>query len=85
MVEQETKVMEDGKLITVKEMVYEYEPHLEESYRLSLIRSFKKTITDGYFSFIVVDNVNQRVRNFGEMWSFAKQNGFQVSKCLFLL
>lgn len=78
MVEHEKTVVEDGKNVTVKEMVYEYEAEMEESYRSSFGKSFKKTITDGYFPFIIVDNVNDKVKYFGEMWSFAKQNGFQV-------
>lgn len=80
MIEQEKSVVEDGKNVTVKEMIYEYEAEMEESYRSSFIKSFKKTITDGYFPFIIVDNVNDKVKYFGEMWSFAKHNGFQVCK-----
>lgn len=79
MVEQEKEVVEDGKRIKLREMVYEFEAGMEESYKNSLLRSFKKTITDGYFPFIIVDNVNDKVKYFGEMWSFAKQNGFQVT------
>jgi YLP motif-containing protein 1 len=78
MVEQEKEVTEEGKRVKIKEMVYEFEAEMEESYRTSLIKSFKKTVTDGYFSFIIVDNINDKVKYFGEMWSFAKQNGFQV-------
>lgn len=78
MVEQEKEVIEDGKRIKLKEMVYEFEAEMEESYRNSLMKSFKKTITDGYFPFIIVDDVNDKIKYFGEMWSFAKQNGFQV-------
>lgn len=78
MVEQEKEVEEDGKKVKIKEMVYEYEEDMEGSYRTSLFKAFKKTITDGYFPFIIVDNVNDKVKYFGEMWSFAKQNGFQV-------
>lgn len=78
MVEHEKSVVEDGKHVKVKEMVYEYEAEMEESYRSSFVKSFKKTITDGYFPFVIVDNVNDKVKYFGEMWSFAKQNGFQV-------
>lgn len=78
MVEQEKETVEDGKIVKVKEMVYEYEAEMEQSYRSSLIKSFKKTITDGYFSFIIVDNINDKLKYFGEMWSFAKHNGFQV-------
>nr|XP_015834690.1 PREDICTED: YLP motif-containing protein 1 isoform X1 [Tribolium castaneum] len=81
MVEQEKEVTEEGKKVKIKEMVYEYEAEMEESYRTSLIKSFKKTITDGYFSFIIVDNVNDKVKYFGEMWSYAKQYGFQVYIC----
>ncbi|CAH1961530.1 unnamed protein product [Acanthoscelides obtectus] len=81
MVEQEQQIMEDGKTQMVKEMVYEYEAEMEESYRTSLMKSFKKTVTDGYFPFIIVDNINDKVKHFGEMWSFAKQNGFQVYIC----
>jgi adenylate kinase family enzyme len=81
MVEQEKEVTEEGKRVKIKEMVYEFEAEMEESYRTSLIKSFKKTVTDGYFSFIIVDNINDKVKYFGEMWSFAKQNGFQVYIC----
>ncbi|KAF5302169.1 hypothetical protein FQR65_LT08592 [Abscondita terminalis] len=81
MVEQEKEVEEDGRKVKIKEMVYEYEEEMESVYRQSLMKSFKKTITDGYFNFIIVDNVNDKVKYFGEMWSFAKQNGFQVYIC----
>ncbi|KAF2884051.1 hypothetical protein ILUMI_22116 [Ignelater luminosus] len=81
MVEQEKEVEEDGRIVKVKEMEYEYEECMEASYRQSLMKSFKKTITDGYFNFIIVDNINDKVKYFGEMWSFAKQNGFQVYIC----
>ena len=78
MVEQEKEEIVDGKKTRVKEMVYEYEKSMEGVYRSSLFKAFKKTITDGFFSFIIVDNINDKIKYFGEMWSFAKQNGFQV-------
>lgn len=78
MVEQEKEIEEDGRMVKVKEMVYEYEEGMEASYKSSLLKAFKKTITDGYFPFIIVDNINDKVKYFNEMWSFAKQNGFQV-------
>uniref|UniRef100_A0AAR5Q2W0 YLP motif-containing protein 1 n=1 Tax=Dendroctonus ponderosae TaxID=77166 RepID=A0AAR5Q2W0_DENPD len=81
MIEHEREVIEDGKVTKIKEMTYEYEAGMEESYRQCLIKAFKKTVTDGYFPFVIVDNVNQKVKSFGEMWSFAKQNGFQVYIC----
>lgn len=79
MVEHEKEVVEDGRRTKTKEMVYEYESCMEGTYRQSLLKSFKKTVTDGFFNFIIVDNVNEKVKYFGEMWSFAKQNGFQVT------
>lgn len=80
MVEQEKEVIEaeTGRKTLVKEMVYEYEECMDLAYRQSLERAFKKTITDGYFPFIILDCVNDKVKYFAEMWSFAKQKGFQV-------
>ncbi|XP_013386557.1 YLP motif-containing protein 1 isoform X2 [Lingula anatina] len=75
-VEKTEKDPETGK--RVKVMEYEYEPELEESYRQSLLKSFKKTIDDGFFPFIIVDAVNDRIRYFEEFWSYAKSKGFQV-------
>ena len=44
-----------------------------------MYKSFKKTIDDGFFAFIIVDAVNDRVKHFDEFWSHAKSKGFQVS------
>lgn len=63
-------------------MEYEYEPEMEEAYRGSLFKTFKKTVEDGFFPFIIVDAINDRVKYFEEMWSFAKQKGFQVTSIL---
>ena len=57
---------------------YEYEAELETSYRTSLVKSFKKQIDDGYFSFIMVDCINSKTSHYQEMWSYAKQKGFEV-------
>lgn len=57
---------------------YEYEPELEDSYRQNMFKSFKKTIDDGFFPFIIVDAVNEKVKHFEEFWSYAKSKGFQV-------
>lgn len=83
MVETEEEVMEEGRKILKKKMVYEFEESMEAAYRVSLEKAFKKTITDGYFPFIILDCVNDKVKHFSDMWSFAKQNGFQVNKYLF--
>jgi YLP motif-containing protein 1 len=43
-----------------------------------MLKSFKKTIDDGYFSFIIVDAINDKIKKFEEFWSYAKSKGFQV-------
>jgi len=40
---------------------YEYEAEMENSYRADFFKSFKKTVEKGYFSFIIVDAVNEKV------------------------
>lgn len=40
---------------------YEYEPEMEESYRADFLKSFRKTVEKGYFSFIIIDAVNDKV------------------------
>lgn len=52
---------------------------MESSYRKNMYKSFKKTIDDGFFPFIIVDAVNEKERHFEEFWSYAKSKGFQVS------
>lgn len=61
-------------------MEYEYESGMEDSYRQNMYKSFKKTIDDGFFPFIIVDAINDRVKQFDEFWSYAKSRGFQVSR-----
>lgn len=57
---------------------YEYEVELEDSYRASLVKSFKKQVDDGYFDFVMVDCINNLTKHYEEMWSYAKQKGFEV-------
>lgn len=61
---------------------YEYDQELEESYLNSLKRAFKRTLTDGYFTFLVYDAVNEQLKSYADVWNFARQNGFQVCLCL---
>ena len=51
---------------------------MESAYRQNMLKSFKKTIDDGFFPFIIVDAVFDRVKHFEEFWSYAKSKGFQV-------
>lgn len=59
-------------------MEYEFEPELEDSYRASLIKSFKRQVDEGFFPFIIIDCINNRVSYFSEIASYAKQHGFEV-------
>lgn len=60
-------------------MVYEYELEMEETYRNSMLKTFKKTLDDGFFPFIIIDTINDKVRHFDQFWSAAKTKGFEVS------
>ncbi|KAK9304118.1 hypothetical protein QLX08_004390 [Tetragonisca angustula] len=82
LVEKEIESVDDnGKKIIVKEMVYEYEEAMEQSYIASLVKAFKKNITDGFFNFIILDCINEKISDYEEMWSFAKTKGFKVYVC----
>ncbi|XP_076395546.1 uncharacterized protein LOC100881003 isoform X2 [Megachile rotundata] len=82
LVEKEIETTDDnGKKITVKDMVYEYEEAMEQSYITSLVKAFKKNITDGFFNFIILDCINEKISDYEEMWSFAKTKGFKVYVC----
>jgi YLP motif-containing protein 1 len=56
-------------------MKYEYEAEMEEPYRASLIKAFKKTVDEGYFPIIIVDCVHEKVSQFEEMRCFAISKG----------
>ncbi|KAK6621061.1 hypothetical protein RUM43_011365 [Polyplax serrata] len=77
-VEKEIIDKETGRKVKTKVLEYEYEAGVEPHYRGSLLKAFKKTVSDGFFSFIIVDSVNEKTKDYEEMWSFAKQKGFQV-------
>lgn len=70
-----------GKDINTKTMVYEYEKEMEEQYLQYLFKSYKKTVSDGYFDFIIVDAVYPRMKNVREIASHAKSNGFVSYIC----
>ena len=57
---------------------YEYEPEMEDTYRSSMLKTFKKTLDDGFFPFIILDTINDRVKHFDQFWSAAKTKGFEV-------
>ncbi|KAF6159953.1 hypothetical protein GIB67_033037 [Kingdonia uniflora] len=66
------------KRITKKVMEYCYEPEMEEAYRSSMLKAFKKTLEEGVFTFIIVDDRNLRVADFAQFWANAKRSGYEV-------
>lgn len=52
---------------------------MEDTYRNSMLKTFKKTLDDGFFPFIILDSINDRVKHFDQFWSAAKTKGFEVS------
>lgn len=87
MVEKEVTEIcpETKKSVKIKKQIYEYEMEMEENYTQCLMKSYKKTITDGLFNFIIVDCINQTLRHFTEIYNFAKLNGFMVSFFFFFV
>lgn len=59
---------------------FEYEPEMEDTYRNSMLKTFKKTLDDGFFPFIILDSVNDKVKHFDQFWSAAKTKGFEVRR-----
>ncbi|KAL2611928.1 hypothetical protein R1flu_023620 [Riccia fluitans] len=61
-----------------KVMEYCYEPEMEEIYRASMLKAFKKTLEEGMFSFVIVDDRNVLVADFAQFWAIAKRSGYEV-------
>ncbi|GAA0159661.1 DNA metabolism protein [Lithospermum erythrorhizon] len=59
-------------------MEYCYEPEMEEAYRSSMLKAFKKTLDEGVYSFVIVDDRNLRVADFVQFWATAKRSGYEV-------
>lgn len=62
------------KQLTKKVIEYCYEPEMEETYRSSMLNAFKKTLDEGNFTFVIVDDRNLRVADFAQFWASAKVN-----------
>ncbi|KAF3702816.1 YLP motif-containing protein 1 Nuclear protein ZAP3 [Channa argus] len=77
-VEKVEKDPDTGKRLKTKVLEYEYEPEMEDTYRSSMLKTFKKTLDDGFFPFIILDSINDRVKHFDQFWSAAKTKGFEV-------
>ncbi|KAL5725014.1 hypothetical protein ACHQM5_008211 [Ranunculus cassubicifolius] len=74
----EESLVKGKKRVTKKVMEYCYEPEMEELYRSSMLKAFKKTLEDGVFTFIIVDDRNLRVADFAQFWAIAKRSGYEV-------
>ncbi|XP_070843924.1 YLP motif-containing protein 1 isoform X1 [Chaetodon trifascialis] len=77
-VEKVEKDPDTGRGVKTKVLEYEYEPEMEDTYRNSMLKTFKKTLDDGFFPFIILDTINDRVKHFDQFWSAAKTKGFEV-------
>uniref|UniRef100_A0A3Q2DL41 YLP motif-containing protein 1 n=1 Tax=Cyprinodon variegatus TaxID=28743 RepID=A0A3Q2DL41_CYPVA len=77
-VEKVEKDPDTGRRVKTKVLEYEYEPEMEDTYRSSMLKTFKKTLDDGFFPFIILDTINDRVKHFEQFWSAAKTKGFEV-------
>ncbi|XP_068199244.1 YLP motif-containing protein 1 isoform X2 [Antennarius striatus] len=77
-VEKIRKDPDTGRGVKTKVLEYEYEPGMEDTYRSSMLKTFKKTLDDGFFPFIILDTINDRVKHFDQFWSAAKTKGFEV-------
>ncbi|XP_078482548.1 uncharacterized protein LOC100179562 [Ciona intestinalis] len=76
--EKSVKDPDTGKMIKQKIFEYEHEPEMEQPYRASLLKSFKKTLDDGFFTFVILDSINEKVEHFFEFYQAAEQHGFNV-------
>jgi predicted kinase len=62
-------------------MEYSYDADLFESYKTSALKQFEKTVKQGLFSFIIVDNINNKAQDINAYWCAAKSAGYEVYIC----
>lgn len=60
-------------------MEYEHDPANENLYRTSFIKAFKKKMLENYFSFYIIDAINNKVTYYKDILDMSKVNGFTVS------
>lgn len=66
--------------IPKKEILYEYDDTMEETYMQYLIKSFKKTLSDNLYDLVIVDCNNNSLRTLNEFYCNAKDSNFVVSR-----
>lgn len=64
-------------------MEYEHDSANENLYRTSFIKAFKKKMLENYFSFYIIDAINNKVTYYKDILEISKVNGFSVSKFIF--
>ncbi|KAK9684604.1 hypothetical protein RND81_10G220300 [Saponaria officinalis] len=74
-----SKPLSRGKKPVTKTVIeYCYEPEMEEAYRSSMLKAFKKTLEEGVYTFVIVDDRNLRVADFAQFWATAKRSGYEA-------
>jgi len=66
-------------------MEYEYDSANESLYRTSFIKAFKKKILENYFSFYIIDAINNKVSYYKDILEISKINGFTVSILIYFI
>ncbi|XP_050054420.1 putative uncharacterized protein DDB_G0282133 isoform X2 [Aphis gossypii] len=69
---------ETNKKVERKVMEYEHDSANENLYRTSFIKAFKKKILENYFSFYIIDAINNKVSYYKEIIEISRLNGFSV-------
>lgn len=62
-----------------KQMSYEYDPQMEETYTQYLLKSFKKTLTDNLYDCVIVDCKNTTLQYLTEFYTASRSYLFTVS------
>lgn len=68
-----------------KQNAYEYDADMEESYTQYLLKSFKKTLMDNLYPFIIVDCKNTTLNHLNEFYTIATSCLFTVSNIICLM
>ncbi|MCO5598298.1 hypothetical protein L7F22_052390 [Adiantum nelumboides] len=66
------------KKVVKRAMEYCYEPEMEEVYRASMLKAFRKTLEEGMFKFVIVDDRNVLIADFAQFWAIAKRSGYEA-------
>ncbi|CAO1411783.1 unnamed protein product, partial [Diamesa tonsa] len=66
----------DNYFIINEQETYEYDPDNENTYMENIKKSFKKTISEGFYDFVIVDCNNIDLTNYNFFYASAKQQEF---------